>query len=560
MRASYVVVWVIAGLGFAQASWGDTLEAPSKIASVVVFPDRALVTRRADVTLTQGGHTVRFAPLPGTIEEGSISATGQGAAQVTLFGAKLITLQLEASESPRIKALEEQIKQLDDRSWQLQRAKGILRQEQEFLDSIQVATSEQIGKEIITKQPSVADVASLLEFLDQQWGSIAQKDQQADIQLRELAEQRDRLERELAALRGQTTRQQRAIAVDLEAQTAGRFTMEVSYRLPGATWQPLYEARAGSQANEVQVTAYGLIRQRTGEDWEDVKLTLSTARPAIGGRMPELQPWWLRKAEPMIPWRLGSLEGEPDKNKTLDSRNDFPAKAQALAQADGSEAFTATLAKATVETRGPAVTWTLPKSETIASDWQPRKAAIAQYAFPARLAYETTPRLSPYAYLRAKVTNTSEVVWLPGDVQVFLDGAFVSASAIDLVGPGETFDLFLGVDERIRVERKALKAKVDVSVLPGLHGRMKTIDYEYLTTIENFRDAAASVTLIDQVPISQHDEIKIEQIEWTPKPTVADDEKPGVYRWELTIPAGGKQTVTLAYRVRHPVDFLVEGL
>ena len=33
---------------------------------------------------------------------------------------------------------------------------------------------------------------------------------------------------------------------------------------------------------------YGLIKQSTGEDWTNAKLSLSTANPGIGGSVPEL--------------------------------------------------------------------------------------------------------------------------------------------------------------------------------------------------------------------------------------------------------------------------------
>ena len=38
----------------------------------------------------------------------------------------------------------------------------------------------------------------------------------------------------------------------------------------------------------LQVLYYGLIKQSTGEDWTNAKLSLSTANPSIGGSVPEL--------------------------------------------------------------------------------------------------------------------------------------------------------------------------------------------------------------------------------------------------------------------------------
>jgi uncharacterized protein (TIGR02231 family) len=276
--------------------------------------------------------------------------------------------------------------------------------------------------------------------------------------------------------------------------------------------------------------------------------------------MPEIEPWFLKRFEPQrfevldetglfsAPRKRALLKGE-----LAEEESKLVARAPQVPE-------TAVVAAAAVETKGPSVIFTLPKRESIPSDWQPKKAAIGSYSLPATFGYEITPRLSPSAYLRAKVKNTSETLFLSGPVQVFLEGAYVGSSSIDNVGPTEEFDFYLGVDERIRVEQRPIKEKVDVSLLPGFHGRIRTTDYEFVTKIENFKPSEIDITLIDQIPISQHDEIKVEQVTLDPKPTEEDKEKPGVYRWKFKMPREGKQEVKLSYRVTHPVDFIVEGI
>ena len=205
----------------------------------------------------------------------------------------------------------------------------------------------------------------------------------------------------------------------------------------------------------------------------------------------------------------------------------------------------------------------LPKPETISSGGEWKKVPVLSQKLPAQFAYEATPKLSPFAYLRAKVTNRSASFYLAGPVQVFLQGAFVGTSSIKPIAPEEEFDLFLGADERIKIERKALKEKVDVSILPGFHGRTKTIDYEFLITVQNFTSKKATVIVQDQIPVSQHDEIKVENVALDPKPmepTEEDKAKPGLQRWQLELSPQQKATLKIAYRVRHPVEMQIEGL
>ena len=89
------------------------------------------------------------------------------------------------------------------------------------------------------------------------------------------------------------------VARELEAEHAGTLQLDVSYRLPGAGWRPAYEARAETGTDAVELVSYGLVRQRTGEDWRDVRLTLSTAKPTIAGSMPRLEPLKLRPWQPI---------------------------------------------------------------------------------------------------------------------------------------------------------------------------------------------------------------------------------------------------------------------
>ena len=112
------------------------------------------------------------------------------------------------------------------------------------------------------------------------------------------------------------------------------------------------------------------------------------------------------------------------------------------------------------------------------------------------------------------------------------------------------------------MEFKRLKAKEDVSLLPGAHGRIKTIDYEFLIQIESFLGTQPEVAMrvVDQIPVSQQDEIKVEQVVMSPVPADELADKPGIKVWKLKTLKTGKQQIKIAYRVKYPVDFTVQGL
>ena len=45
----------------------------------------------------------------------------------------------------------------------------------------------------------------------------------------------------------------------------------------GARWEPSYDLRVASDGEHVGLVAYGHVTQSSGEDWRDVRLSLSTA-------------------------------------------------------------------------------------------------------------------------------------------------------------------------------------------------------------------------------------------------------------------------------------------
>lgn len=555
---TFAVVLILCVSLYANLSYAKTIDVESKITSVTVFPDRALITRQAELTLPGGSYELTFDGLPAGIEEDSVNARAKASGTVKLYGAKLASLQLDAPASDRTRSLQEEINRLKDRQQELADRETILNEKRDFLASIKAASSEQIGKDLVTKQPSTADAAEVLNMMDREMTVINQETAKSRVEMRDIAEQIDRLRRELEESGWNTSKSLRRIVVDLDAEKETSLVIEISYRVAGANWEPAYEARRMSNEKQIQLTAYAVIRQNTGEDWQDISLKVSTAKPAVSSSMPEIAPWFIRKEEPVFlaqaSGRMLAKAERADKKRANEAVMGFDEAPMAPPMQE------AVLPQASIDTAGPSVSYTLPKKESLASDWQPKKFAISTQSMAAETAYEITPRLSLYAYLRAKVKNTSGGALLAGKVQIFVDDAFIGSSHIETIGINESFNLYMGIDEQIKVERKQLKAKEDVSLIPSLHGKIKSIDYNYLTTIKNQRGEPASIIVFDQVPVSQNDEIKVEQVFLDPKPSESVHNKPGVSRWEFQMASGASQELRTTYRLKYPEEFVISGL
>jgi len=155
-----------------------------------------------------------------------------------------------------------------------------------------------------------------------------------------------------------------------------KFQLEFSYVVSGASWKPMYDFRADTKKGEIIVDYFGMVTQRTGEDWNNVELTLSTASPSIITTIPVIHPWYLDKYTPHL-----QPKGRPTANlrmskamKKMGTPPPAPA-AEAFMDIEDEEAAPepqeAKTLSAMIEDAGEAQIFAIPKKETILSEKKP---------------------------------------------------------------------------------------------------------------------------------------------------------------------------------------------
>jgi len=338
--------------------------------------------------------------------------------------------------------------------------------------------------------------------------------------------------------------------IELEVISAGELTVALSYIVPEAGWQPLYDLRftTAVEKPELELGYLGQIIQRTGEDWNQVALTLSTARPALAGRAPEIKPWIIQPHPPVV---------------MMEKPGPVPAPRQAglasMGKADSLSLMAAEVAPveeviARVETAGAVVVYRIPQPVSIPADGSPHKVAVARIGLELELDYLTAPRLISAVYRRTKIRNESKYTLLPGSVNLFDNEEFLGVTRLELVAPQGEIELFLGVEDRLRVERETKRLEVDKRLI----GSRRKVISGYTIKLENFLPDRARLTLQDQIPVAGHEEIKVRLEESTPHPTRHSEMN--ILEWELTLEPGGKQVVRFDYSVEYPQTMDLPGM
>ncbi len=297
------------------------------------------------------------------------------------------------------------------------------------------------------------------------------------------------------------------VQVDLDVAAASTVDIALGYTVTGASWTPSYNARLDPETNTVTLETNALVSQTTGEPWTTATLQLSTADPVAGGTAPTLAAWVLDES------------GMDASQFTASSGERTGAGAQMLDVAG---------------------------RRTIAGDGSEARIPLSAGTFPTVVSLTTVPRRVPAVFRSAHVTWTGESPLLPGPVASFVGADYVGSANLLAVAPGEAMDLGFGVDERLKVDRKLADRQVEY-----LLGGRTRYTVRYVTTVQNFGKAPQTVTLSDQLPVSQIEKVAVVMLSSTPAVTDPND-PPGVLRWPLTIAPGGTATVELAFTVTAP--------
>jgi uncharacterized protein (TIGR02231 family) len=547
----FMIFAVIAILpNIASSSINNRLSPLSQITSVIVYEDRAMVTRTAHLTLETEEYKVAIVDLPEGIMDASVRASGRGLAMVKITGLEIEKIFLEKSGIAKVRDLEEQIQKLEDDKKGIQDQIAARKIQQKFLNSLQVLSSEQISEELSTKRPNVEEYQQVLSFLFSGLANVNLEIQKLEMNKRELQEKLNVLQKELQQVRSLRARMRKSAIVSLQADRSGAFDLEVSYVVRGAGWRPSYDARVIGNPNKVELRYYGEVWQRTGEDWPEARVTLSTARPAVGGRAPELITWALN----YIPQWYGQENEENRRIMLRGALKDKPAAKPSPKKLE--EDAVARLETAQVRSAGTSVLFEIDERKEVSSDGSPQKFTIAIDQFKPKMQYNAVPKLTPYAYLHSKVKNEAEYPLLAGPVNIFMGPDFIGKASIDNVAPTEEFPLYLGVDEGIKIKRDLIKKEKSKV---GFLTKKEKIHYTYKTTITSFKKNKVKLSILDQVPVSQNKEIVITDVKITPTPKENKTDQ-GELQWEFEISPKEELEIILEYSVEYPNGKEIAGL
>jgi uncharacterized protein (TIGR02231 family) len=533
----------------AAAAQGD-----DAVSRVVVYPDRAQVTRTA--TVACGDKVLaRFLALPPAADASTVRA------QIDLPGGRVLGVRTEdevrqSAYSKQVEELDEMIRKIDLELAAIseQRARdGAVEALAARYEEVAVA---QLGRELVdppvaptAAAPSPAQLpkawaaaieAPLKVRLERAAGTAQQAARERELRHRRDELARKRMRSQEAAARRELTAEV-LVACPTGASPDQRAKVELTYLVGGAGFTPMHEARLADTGGAVEVSSYATITQRTGEDWKDAQVIVSTAIPRQNATPPEI-----------VPLRVSATERTPPK-KLLVSRVETRTHVEAAGSTADYKQDKGPGAPQLVE-QGLSVQFVSQTPADILGDGTPARIRIARSELRGSVKYRAVPKLQPFVFRVADLVNTAGYPLLAGPVDVFQKGQFLSRYSVERVAAGERFQLSFGLVERMKVKRLIVE---EIGRDKGLFGSTRRTRFAYRFEVENYLPTPEEIELSEHIPVSELDEVKVGMEQ---KATPGYELKPadGIVTYRLRLAPGEKRAIDLCYYVDAPASMLGE--
>jgi uncharacterized protein (TIGR02231 family) len=514
----------------------QALAVNSQVDSVIVYPHQVLVVRTGSVTVTGSGELL-FPGLPGALDDNSVRIKAPG----IRVGEVQVRRGYLAEPTPEVKRLLARVQELEDQTKGLDDEAVVLKAKEDFLNSVKLGAPEIISKELQQGKVAPESWRGALAFVGDELMKVKARQVKLGREKEEMQKQLDAARQEYNDAKA-AIENRKEVGFNFSAD-AGSYEVELTYVIPNAAdWSPYYELRANPADSKVNVAYFAKLVQRTGEDWENVKVVLSTTTPVLGVTPPEPYPWYLSLLELERAYRKAVMPA--------------PGAAERAGRFDEGAMLVDSQEQIQPVETGISLQYVIPGRVSLKSGEQAKRLGLKQIALPAEFEYYTLPRSGQQAYLTGKLANTSDFVFLAGDGNTYVGDEYTGSTWLPNIAPQESTLLSFGIDERVKVKRELVKSFKSKG---GLFSKTEKQSFVYRTTVENYVSKPVVIKVVEQVPVSQQGEIKVTVTKVEPK-FLEEDKDKGTYTWKPTIETRGKFIIDYEFMVEYPAGRRVQGL
>jgi len=501
------------------------------VKQATVFLQGAKVFGSTNVTLQKGRNTVKIINLPNDLDENTYKINLEK--NTTLLS---ITPQSNYLKNDEMSDGE---KKLNDEKKKFQRLVDLLTIQIKNLSGEQNIINDNLKVSTNDRSTPQEQLIKLTEFYRKRMLEI-------DNQVFLLNEQKTVLDQSIAKIDKQFSEEQthknqnkKELILEILAENEMNLNLGVSYIVSNAGWVPSYDLRALSTKKPFEIVYKGKIYQKTGQDWNNVKLFVSTYRPSYNQDRPILLPLYVAEytAHNYDDATVGYL-----KKEKAALANSYQMRAEV--------ASTSQIPVATVSDNQMNILYELKFNQTIVSQEKEQYVILDKKEVDATYKYHTVPKLNNQVFLMAFVKNWQNLNLISGEANIYFEDNYIGKTNITSTYVKDEFPISLGIDERIVVKRIKLEDKTSQKTLNS--NKWETESYEI--SVRNNTKENIDLEILDQLPLSENSKIIVKSLE------VGNgiyDDKTGSILWNRKINSGVSDKINFSYEVKYPKEMQI---
>ncbi|GHB60086.1 DUF4139 domain-containing protein [Persicitalea jodogahamensis] len=498
-----------------------------------VFLNRAELTATAKATIPSGEQRLIIDNIPLSIDRNSIQVKGSGDAVIT--GVRFVQNYLQNAPRPKnILQLDDSLRTVQDDIAAAQLSLSVLEEERMLIITNRQLTGTATGVK-------VADLKEMANFYRERLTDIGAKSIKVKERLKDLQQRENNFKNQLSNWQNSRNRPTGGIEVSLKATTRTALNLELSYVVNGAGWRPIYDLRVKETNAPVALAYKAEVFQNTGQNWDNVKLTLSTSNPALGGMMPTLGVQYVDFPKLV---RMQS-KGRVNFSSEVVKKEAIPAETAPMALGAPMADVQTTADYTQITANDLSVSFDIALPYDIPSGGQPQLVDVARHEVPANYRHFAIPKLDTDAFLVAQLVDWEKYNLLNGKANVYFQGTYVGETQLITQNTNDTLNVSLGRDKKVVVKRERLNEFSSKRFI-GSNIR-ETVTYRI--TVRNTKSDAARLTLEDQVPVSQNSDIEVSVEETS---GAKYNSETGKLTWDVNLKPNESRTFDIRFEVKYP--------
>jgi uncharacterized protein (TIGR02231 family) len=544
---------------FSMVSKGADITVKPQTKDVLVYLQNAQINATAEVNLVPGMYNIVLEDLSQFLDENSVQIKGDADFTILSVVTKKNYLGDEKKD-PKLKTLEDSIEVMSGKLYAVKNQIDALNEELVMIIANKSIAGDNTGV-------STIELEKMANFYRVRVLEIRNKLTENEKKQTKLREKNSALQNQLIQLKNQQTKVYSEITLAIKCNTTTKSKIQLSYMVTNAGWAPFYDIKSESLTEPITILSKANVYQNTGEDWKNVKLSLSTGNPNNNNTKPVLNPYTLVLNNPDQLYRKSysknmeipssnagaAMDGDARTVKQEYARmatkniNSVAEQSVGVVESTSASNYTNNTENQTNNIFEISIPYNIP------SDGKEYVVAIQEYKAPAVYSYTAIPKLDKDAFLLANLINWDQTGLLPGEANLFNEGTFVGKSYFETRVTNDTIPVSLGREKNIILDRKKVKSFTEKNFTGGT--KKTTLEFEIM--VRNKKKSEVEITIEDQIPLSNTEEVTIELINGSNATFVKET---GKLKWVIKLKPSESNTLKFGYIIKYPKKYNISNL